>query len=499
MAKAKATAKKRAPRRKKTEPKPPDPVVLENEPEEDELAAREVKPRVEEDAHQRYESQPRRDIFTISRESYDSIREFLSSRGDRDTWSVALFRADPEWPENRKLWKYIPGQMPMPDGMLEDAVNRKHGPGVYRWQLCKDGKYAGQDMLPPTLRGTSLNGWVSISQEDADDDDEVEMHGMPSGALGTPDVLLEIIRSGRHDAQQNSAQMVDILRANADAFKVQMEVMVKQMEAQNTFLQAQLERDREESRRRQEEKDGMWKEIVGLVRDMRDGDGRSTVDRVIDGAVPLVRELAGAGMFKVPSTAPVPTGATPPPGAAPPPPPAQPNQPEMPQRPAQGLTDEERNNPVFMYVASLVNKLWQLYTGQVDIDLAAEQLERIGSDEEFDWLLQQGTDTVLQAVDGFHARFKSGPAPKELLDYTRAVYAAIQEDNPADTPEDGSAPPVTTIPDGEADPQNPEPEEHASEDTPQVPAPSEEPQAPQAPQKSSGQVQGTSQGQKVTL
>jgi hypothetical protein len=456
--------------KRRTRKKPEtDPVLTEEEREEAEdreEAVRPVRPRVEEDEGQRYEAEPRQDIFTISRESYNALTGFLSARQDRDTWSIALWRCNPDWPENRKEWKYIPGQIPVPDGLLEDAVNKKCGPGIYRWQLFKDGRYAGPDLLPPTLRGVARCGWVAISEEGAAEEAEIESAGFGGmgafGGMGGSEVLMEIIRGSRQEARDNNSQLVDILRANTESFRAQMEMATTQMRTQTDFLVAQMERDREETRRRQEEKDGMWKEIVGLVRDMREGDTRSTGERLLESAPAIIDQLKGAGLFKVPSPGPVPMAA-PQPIPAPPAP-----------QPGPQPTEEERSNPVFVYVATLTNKLWNLFSGQVDPDLAAEQLERFGSDQEFDWLMEQGADRIVQGVDALYARFKGGQAPPELLDYTRKVYQALAtaEYEPAED-QPGAPPPAA--------PDAPEPGPVTPASAPEAPAEAEAPAGAEAP------------------
>ena len=394
-----------------------------------------VQPLVAEDGRTRFEAAPDEDVYAISQRDYRQLAEFLDGLSDKDRYHLALWRCDPRMPAARKRQNYLPGGMEIPDGMLEDSLSELHGPGVYRWQLLRDGRYASPDKLPPSLKGVGLAGYIQIAGKpliEGDGAGGLPMMPPPPADTGT-ELLRDLLQQQREDARNNRSEMADILRANTDGFKVQMSGMVETMKAQTMFLQHQLEQTRLETKERTAEKDGMWKEIVGLVKDLRgEGDTRSTADRLLENAPLLIDKLQTAGLFAAkpgaPPAAPAPAQSGPP--ATPPP-----------DRPMEGLKPEERNNTLFMYITGLVNKLHSCYQSKVEPDLAAESISRIGTDAEFDWLMEQGEETVVSTVDSLHKRFKGAPAGEELLAYVRAVWAELlKETEPAAGPDAPAAP-----------------------------------------------------------
>ncbi len=429
------TAKKpkRKHRKKDSLEVPPDappeaPPLEEPEAEDSKRPPPRLVPSQAEQGDTHYEKPPDPDVFSISRDAYDALSAFVNAQDNRADWSLMLWKCNTDWPEDRRQHVYLPGRFSIPEGMLEEVVAQRHGPGAYYWKLSKGGHYASKEDLPPSLRATPLTGYVKIGGEE---DEEVSVE-VPQG-FDHQALLIETLREqsnqAREDAKSGVHQWVALFNANTDAFKAQNEAVVNTMKAQNDFLQKQMEFQRNDAADRQKEKDGMWGTLLEFVQKASTGGAElSTTDRLLQTAPLLIDKLQGAGAFNTPS-----------PSAPPPPSPAHPPaSPPAPLPPPGALAPASQGeDPVLIYISSVVKKFFQCYQAELEPLITANALENLGTVKDYDWFMEQPKETVLSFIYNTWKTHQKTEVPPGLTAYAEEVWKAMHSGEVL--PEPGSA------------------------------------------------------------
>lgn len=381
----------------------------------------------------RFEGEIPADVSVIEEESYYRVRDFIGGRPDRSKFRLAFWRCDPDIPEDRTRHKWL-GRFPIPEGILEEFLALKFGPGHYRWQLTLGTRFMSRRELPPTMRDIPMEGFVQVGE------DRVPEDGRPFGDAGGEVVerfapqddqaalMREVLAQVREDNKNQAGSMVAMMQVMLQGMQAQAGAAATLAQQQMTFLLKQMEeRDRvyKESRA---EKDDMWSRMFDVVREVGGGgEPRDATSRLIDNLPGIVGELNRLTVGR--RDAPAPAAANPTPVQALPAP--------------AGQQEETEAVRIQKYVGEVINEFMRWHRRGKDAEFIASILEELGTDEEYDWLTSQDVEQVVGHLAELHKQFMKADAPADLLAKAREVFTLMGE---AGEEEPEAAPPAVVEP-----------------------------------------------------
>ena len=386
-----------------------------------------VAPAVEQRDGMRFEGQVDPGVTVIAEENYNRLKDFVAGRPDKTKYRLALFRCDPQVPEDSSRRKWL-GKVSLPDGILEDELERRWGPGTYRWQLAFVNRFVGRKDLPPTMQDIPLEGFVTVD-------------GLPREALvaevddapadnGNIGLIREMLSLSREESKSQTASMVQMFGLLISGMQAQQAAAAQLATQQTQFLLNQMQMREQVFKETRAEKDGMWVRILDVVKDFggRGSDNRDTTDRLIDNLPGIVGELNKLTV-----------GRTRPQEATP----AAPATPATPAAPQQPETEEMRTQ---RYIGEVLNEFVRWFRRGKDANFIADIITEVGSDEEYAWLMGQETETVVKYIGILHQQFLKAPAPPEMLAMAQQVFSMLKADFDKPEPEQPAAPAVQAAP-----------------------------------------------------
>lgn len=422
------------------------------------------------DDEQLFEVEPSPGVNVYNLEAYHQLRRFFNALPNRHEYSLAIYTVDPDEQDvahNRKWVKRIP----LPDGILPEALSKRWGGGRFLWQLCYKNHMASRDDLPMKLKAMPLTGDVTIAGPST-----IPPARPPDGGPVATE-LIERIEGLRQEAAEGSNAMMSLLKeqlrearkeqgSGAQAMVSLMTVlltgmqqqsqMAQQFATQQTNFMLQMMKDSEARHREasgDREKSLQWAVDLAMKLSGQGGGGEpptwwGAVIGNLDKFRDVLKELRPA--FNQPSGEARPPALPPPPARPAPPalppersyPPAAP----LPVVPAGRRPPEQVALPNFEgfteadgpYVEELCRAVWAGHKMGVPAQDTAKVVANLGDDHQFERLLEIKVERLREFIDALYRRASNAPADPALLDYVAAVHAELN----ADAGEPEEAPPT---------------------------------------------------------
>jgi len=394
-----------------------------------------VAPETASSQRSRFESPVREDVLVTSHETMENLSQFFGNLPDRERFDVAVWRCDPQSPQNqrKRAWK---GRVPLPTSYtLEEGIDREFGGGVYYWRLGFEGRHASRSDLPADYQALPMAGYIRL--ETAAKGEEAapvgvdpllearlqKAEGAQSELLG---FLKEMVRDKKDTASKDSDAMTKLMTVVLAANQSQMQAMQQQAANQQQFLLAMLTMTEKKASEAREQKDSMMQLMMEAVRGETSGD-KPMATTLIEN-LPRILE----GLAKVPGLAQPSPRVAPPVQALPPAPP----QPIQTKAPVPVVVAPPAAAPVAEdYPTAIARRCIAGWQGREPADKCADAIEELGTDENFNDLLDTDQAQVIAFLAvGFKAA-NNIEAPDELKQYARAVLAELHERYPDNAPE----------------------------------------------------------------
>jgi len=399
----------------------------------------------------RFESPVREDVLVTSHETMENLSQFFGNLPDRERFDVAVWRCDPQSPQNqrKRAWK---GRVPLPTSYtLEEGIDREFGGGVYYWRLGFEGRHASRADLPADYQALPMAGYIRLetaakSEEESPGVDP-QLEARLQKAEGAQSELLsflkEMVRDKKDSASKDSNAMTSLMTVVLAANQSQMQAMQQQAANQQQFLLAMLTMTEKKASEAREQKDGMMQLMMEAVRGETSGE-KSMSTTLIEN-LPRILE----GLAKVPGLA-QPSPRMAPPIQLPPAPASAPA--PVPVRPPAIVTVGPSPVPANPddYPTVIAKRCIAGWQNKEAVGVCADAIEELGSDENFNDLMDTDQAQVIAFLAmGFKAA-NNIDCPEELQAYARAVLeelAARYPDEPEKTPAVTVVPvPVPVIP-----------------------------------------------------
>jgi hypothetical protein len=369
-----------------------------------------VAPAVEQRDGMRFEGQVDPGVTVIAEENYNRLKDFVAGRPDKTKYRLALFRCDPQVPEDSSRRKWL-GKVSLPDGILEDELERRWGPGTYRWQLAFVNRFVGRKDLPPTMQDIPLEGFVTVD-------------GLPREALvaevddspadnGNIGLIREMLSLSREESKSQTASMVQMFGLLISGMQAQQAAAAQLATQQTQFLLNQMQMREQVFKETRAEKDGMWAKILEVVKDFggKGSDSRDTTDRLLDNLPTIIGELNKLTAGRTPAAAPAAASA---------------GQATSPAQVQPGVeTSEVRTQK---YVGEVLNEFVRWFRRGKDAEFIAGIISEVGGDDEYAWLMGQDTDTVVKYIGILHQQFLKAPAPPDMLAMATTVFSTLKKE-----------------------------------------------------------------------
>lgn len=390
----------------------------------------------------RFLSEPPAGSQVVNDDTYSALENLFQGRPERIKFRLAIFRLqEPDTAPGEYL-----GRIPMPNDLLEEVIARRWGPGHYRWQLSLTNRFAGAKDLPSDLRDLPLEGFVSVDAEIAA---AVGWDGRAPGPLGEipeilpapPDPMTQVLalvkenqERDRQDRRESSNSMVQMMGMVLQGVQAQANQAAELARQQSQFLLGQLQLAEVRHKEQRSEKDEMWKQMVDIFRETGGPRGEAA-----DPALKIVEQLPSIlqllGDFGRQNPAAVKKGL---PAPAPAPVPA--SAPAPAQTGGQTVDEALRS-----YVAAIAGRFHEDWKATKTADEQAEALANLGSDEQYEWLLDQDDYMILATLNQLYQKSVGQRPPKEFSDRAVEVLRILREDA-VDVPVAPDAPALAPAP-----------------------------------------------------
>jgi hypothetical protein len=419
-----------------------------------------VAPVVEQSERARFETPVEPDVLVTSHETFRQLGQFFDSLPNRSRFELQVWRCDPNAPHNFKKREWC-GRIPLPEGMtLEEALDKEFGGGVYFWRLACDGRHSSRSDLPGDLQAMPMLGYVRLATPPKDERAEGEREAREQhlyerlekvqrekedAMLG---LLKDMLRESKSNAASGTDSLVKMMTVMMTAQAQQMQMQQANAQQQSNFLLQLLAMNEKKGSEAREERDELFRVLLEGVRN--DATGDKPFSHTLVEQLPKILE----GLAKVPALAqaspraqaPLPPPPPPPPqvpapvvvqpgvvsgsarhGVAAPPVPAQPVPEDLSRRSPAGAEPDD-------YPTSIAKCCIRHWQGGAPASEAAAAVEAIGTEDNFNDLL----DTDPEAVVGFlamgFAAANNVQAPPELLAYARATLQTLHDAYPEEPP-----------------------------------------------------------------
>ena len=419
------------------------------------------------DGEQLFEVEPAPGVNVYNLEAYHQLRNFFNALPNRHEYSLAIYTVDPDEQDvahNRKWVKRIP----LPDGILPEALSKRWGGGRYLWQLCYKNHMASRDDLPMRLKAMPLTGDVTVAgpstilparQAEAPAELIERIEGIrqeaAQGNNAMMDLLKEQLREARKDQSGGAQSMVSLMTVLLTGMQSQAQAAQAVASQQANFLLTMMEKN--EARHREasadREKSLQWAVDLALKLSGQGGSGEpptwwGAIIGNLDKFKDVLHELRPAftqpsAERQAPAPLPVqarpalpapprPTVSAPPRSPAPAPPPVQAN--------FEGFTEADSG-----YVEDLCRAVWSGHKMGVPAANTAEVIAKLGTEDQFERLMNVQPGKLRDFIDRLYRQLSDQPADPALLDYVAAVHAELNaevegEPEPAPVPAPAPAP-----------------------------------------------------------
>jgi len=458
--------------RKVAEPEEEDKELVDEEPEEvqtelfqqeDEAGdeAAELIPEKAETERRVYMRGPTGETESFDRENYNKLSNFLHDMPDRSNYSIMVWRVPLKGSGGRE---YV-GMMPLPDKVLDEAIREEHGGGRYFWQLAYDGRFVRPDQLPPDLAAKDLKmaGYVTIAgnpkvkEEEGDgrgsaEIDDLRQHVEKTQQIASAqqDAMMGLLKEQLEDqkkrADSSGQSMIQLFTVLMAGMQQQQQTANQLAQQQTTFMMNMMQLQDKKSEEMHGGRENLLREIIELMKAGMNPDAPQkpfgqvlleSLPSVLDKlqTVPALQNISPRKQAQmVPAAQPVralPAAPVAAPVAAP----------EAPPVPAHRFVAED--NP---YLTEVVKTVWDHYGNGRTPDDCANAVAKLGTDEQFDKLMETDNDFASVLVSGAWSAYKGGEPPSELLGYARAVHLELQREEEPPEVKAESAPAAPELP-----------------------------------------------------
>jgi hypothetical protein len=440
-----------------------------------------------------FEVAPSRGVRVFNREAYDNLRRFIGGLPNKSDFNLVIFRQDHDEPDVNRRRKYC-GRIPIPSGLLDEAIEAKWGGGDYFWQLGIQRQFASPRDLPPTLRGAALSGYICVDgprkafgpAESAGSSALAGMDAIREAAAASSsqmtELLKEQLRSARQEAGSSTQAIVGLMSVLLTGMQQQQQLAMQLGQQQTAFLMNIMNQQESRHREGAEDKERFLVTVLQAV-GVGGGDGgepKKPWEKVVDTALahaPQVLDVLKMFLAKAPEVVLTPKDSPVPqlPPVRVPPPPAAPALPAAPDPLARPPASVEKVGAFDLaedgeYISAIINVTVRAWEGKLPVEAACTEVADQGAERQYEALLATDAEVIVKLINNLWTMHRGGQAPAELLAYCRQVHAMLLE-GPPEEPEGGEG-------ESHAEPAPAPPE--AVKTAPAIPEVATPPQAPAA-------------------
>ena len=393
-------------------------------------------PRKDEDARQVYLQAGDQDVQTFSKENYSRLAGFINQMPNRSSFGIFVYRLEKVPGEGQKR-RYL-GHIELPGGLLEHNLKEQFGGGEFFWQLAKDGMYAARTDLPADMNDVKLSGSCTVAGAARDLDAKPPAVAVPNESQSAVmDVLKDQIKGMQKESSGSAQAMVQLMTVLMAGMQQQQNMAQQLASQQTTFMMNLMALQDKKTESMMAGKETLYKEIIDLMKNFAGGNSGEpegfgamllkAAPGILD-KLSLLPGLSNVSPRKNPETLPA-RPMSPPPRPAAPAVPAAPAPVQAVPVPIPGSAFTQDDEP---YLTQMVAAVWEGFKASAPIEATSEIVANLGTEEQFDKLLEQSNDWVSAVTQAAWASFKPAEAvPDGLLAYARAVHVELCSEVPA--------------------------------------------------------------------